>query len=238
MATRPTNQETEVLLVEDDDDIAQALCDDLGARAFSVSRVSTLAAAKQYLATRNYEAVLLDLTLPDGDGLDLAAAIRAAGAELPILMLTARDSVPDRLAGFEHGADDYVGKPFDVDELAARLRVAIRRAHAGQRHVLHYADLELDLTTRTARRGAIRVALSDRESVLLAFLLRHPEEPLSRQRILEEVWGDEVEADSNVLNVFVNLLRNKIEQGSTLRIIWAVRGVGYILSGKDPEELG
>lgn len=233
-----TTQGTEVLLVEDEDDVAQALCDDLSTRGFSVSRVSTLAAAEQHLTTRKYQAVLLDLTLPDGDGLDLAAALRAADAELPILMLTARDSVPDRLAGFEHGADDYLGKPFDVDELAARLRVAIRRAEAGQRHVLHYADLELDLTTRTARRGAISIALSDRESVLLAFLLRHPEEPLSRQRILEEVWGDEVEADSNVLNVFINLLRNKIEKGSAHRIIRAVRGVGYILSAKDPEELG
>lgn len=233
-----TTQETEILLVEDDNDIAQALCDDLGPRGFSVSRASTLADAKQHLTTCKYDAVLLDLTLPDGDGLDLAAAIRATGADIPILMLTSRDSVPDRLAGFEHGADDYIGKPFDVDELAARLRVAIRRAHAGQRHMLHYADLELDLTTRTARRGDTSVILSDRESVLLAFMLRHAEEPLSRQRILEEVWGDEVDADSNVLNVFVNLLRNKIEKGSTKRLIRAVRGVGYILSTKDPEELG
>ena len=227
-----------VLLVEDDAVVARTVQEGLAPGGFVISHARNLATAERNLERGTYRVIILDLTLPDGDGLELAASLRAGGNQTPILILTARDSVPDRLVGFDHGADDYLGKPFDVDELAARLSVAIRRAEAGQRHALQYADLELDLTTRTARRGAIRVALSDRESALLAFLLRHPEEPLSRQRILEEVWGDEVEADSNVLNVFINLLRNKIEQGSTRRIIRAVRGVGYILSAKDPEELG
>jgi len=234
---RKTTPETRILLVEDGDDVANVVCTGLASRGFFVHRASTLAEARNRLTNESYKAVIVDLTLPDGDGLELAATIRASRAELPILMLTARDTIPDRLAGFGCGADDYIGKPFDVGELAARLRVAIRRAHAGQRHALRYRDLELDLLTRTVQRGGMRVTLSDRESALLALLLQHPEQPLHRQKILEEVWGDEVDADSNVVNVFINLLRNKIEKGSAHKVIRSVRGVGYILSAKDPEEL-
>ena len=235
--TVPKTATVRVLLVEDDDEVARMVCDGLTTHGFDLERASSLSASKPLLTSRRYDALVLDLTLPDGDGLGLASELRAAGIELPILMITARDSVPERLLGFEHGADDYLGKPFDVDELAARLRVILRRARAGKRHLLRYADLELDLLTRTVRRRHLHATLSDRETALLACLLRRPGEILGRERILQEVWGDEVEEDSNVLNVFINLLRNKIESREHTRIIHSVRGVGYVLSGTEPEEL-
>ncbi|UCE62125.1 MAG: response regulator transcription factor [Phycisphaerales bacterium] len=235
--TAPRTTNAHVLLVEDDEEVSRTICNGLAAHGFGVERASSLAVSKRLLTSKRFDAVVLDLTLPDGDGLELSSQLRAAGAELPILMLTARDSVPDRLVGFEHGADDYVGKPFDVDELAARLRVILRRARASERHLLRYADIELDLLTRTARRKHLEATLSDRETALLAFLLRNPEQILSREGILEEVWGDEVEVDSNVLNVFINLLRNKVDSSPQARLIRSVRGVGYMLSEKEPEEL-
>jgi DNA-binding response OmpR family regulator len=153
-------------------------------------------------------------------------------------MLTARDGVSDRLAGFGFGADDYMGKPFDVNELAARLRAIVRRSARGARHLLRYADLDLNLMTRTARRPTIEVTLSDRETELLACLLRHPEAVLSRDYLLHEVWGDEVDGSSNLVNVYVNFLRNKIESPDHQLLIHTVRGVGYMLSTQEPRETG
>lgn len=230
----------EVLLIEDDADVAETVRDGLGTRGFSVQHAADLSTGVALLSASRFDVVILDLTLPDGDGLNLASSLRSAGNEVPILMLTARDSVPDRVVGFRGGADDYLCKPFDVDELVARLHAILRRARAGARHVLQYADLQLDLLTRTVRRKDIQAALSDREVELLAYLMRHPEEVLQRDRVLEEVWGDEAEDDSNVLNVYVNYLRNKIDpprRTGAPRLIHTVRGIGYMLYQKDPHEL-
>jgi DNA-binding response OmpR family regulator len=226
---------TQVLLIEDDAGVVDTVRDGLGSRGFSVQHAPDLATGAQLLSASRPELVILDITLPDGSGLDLASSLRSTGNDVPILMLTARDSVPDRVAGFQHGADDYLCKPFDIEELAARLQAILRRAGSSERHILQYADVRLDLLTRTVQREDQKATLSAREAQLLAYLMRHPEESLPRERILESVWGDEAEDDSNVLNVYVNYLRNKIEPRGERRLIHTLRGVGYMLSQKDPE---
>ena len=228
---------TKVLLVEDDAGVAEIVRDGLCTRGFSVQHAPDLTIGVGLLSASTFDVVILDLTLPDGDGLNLASSLRSIGNEIPILILTARDTVPDRLVGFRHGADDYLCKPFDVEELAARLHAVLRRARAGERHVVRYADVQLDLLARTVRRNDVQATLSDREAELLAYLMRHSEEVLQRDRILEDVWGDEAEDDSNVLNVYINYLRNKIETPGSPRLIHTLRGVGYMLSDKDPHEL-
>ncbi len=225
-----------VLLIEDDVALADTVLGCLRARGYSAEFAADIATGLRLLSEPRFDVVILDLTLPDGDGLHLAAHLRASGSEIPILMLTARASVPDRVAGFRHGADDYLCKPFDVEELAVRLEAIVRRVRAGSRHLVRYADLQLNLVTRAVQRQSIRATLSDREAGLLAYLMTHPEEVLQRDRVLEAVWGDEAEDDSNVLNVYINYLRNKIESPDQPRLIHTIRGVGYMLSRKDPDD--
>jgi two-component system response regulator MprA len=181
--------------------------------------------------------VILDLSLPDGNGLEFSISLNQLHRDLPVLMLTGRSSVKDRVTGFRYGADDYLGKPFAVEELLARVQAILRRIRRGGGHVLTYADVELDLATRTVRRPGIEATLSAREAELLAYFLQHTEQPLGREDILRDVWREEAEDDSNVLNVYVNYLRNKLEGGVMGRLIHTVRGVGYMFSRKEPEEL-
>ncbi len=224
-----------VLLVEDDDDVASTVQDALAAANMQSDHAGTLAAAKQQMDHRAYDAVILDLGLPDGDGLELADALRRDGSEIPIVMLTAQASVPQRVSGFAHGADDYVCKPFAAEELVARLQALLRRVRSQQQHVLRYAGVELDLLKRSLLVDGEETALSDREAALLACLMRHAEQPLSRHELAQEVWGIDSETDSGVVNVYVNYLRNKLEQGDRrTRLIHTVRGVGYVLSDRDP----
>jgi two-component system response regulator QseB len=224
-------------LIEDDWLVARTIQEGLAPGEFIISHVPSLATAERQLQGGTYRLIILDLTLPDGDGLDLVASLRSARNETPILVLTARDSVLDRLIGFDHGVDDYLGKPFDVNELAARLRVMVRRSGGTDRHLLQYADLELDLLTRSARRPSLDGSLSDREVELLSFMMRRPEEILAREYLLDQLWGDEVDASSNLVNVYVNLLRNKIESPRHVKLIHTVRLAGYMLSVKGPDEV-
>ncbi len=226
-----------VLLVEDDLGVAQAVREGLGQRGFTVRHASDIASATKLIDSGNTDVIVLDLTLPDGTGLDFAASLRRKHVAIPILMLTAKDTIADRVDGFRHGADDYLCKPFDMTELAARLLAILRRTHPARRHVIAYADVELDLVTRTVRRGDVETSLSAREAELLAYMIRHNETALSREKILQEVWGQRAEDDSNVLNVYVNYLRNKIDFSNDERMIHTVRGIGYMLSRKEPDEL-
>lgn len=232
----PQDTSQTILLVEDDEIVARAVREGLKKFPFTLTHASTLATARQRVESTTFDAIVLDLTLPDGSGLDFCAGLRAAGRDMPVLMLTAKGSVTERVDGFRHGADDYLCKPFNVEELAARLHAILRRAGAGGRHELRFADVELDLITHKARRGDIEAELSSREAELLAYLIRHPDEVLSRERILQDVWGDEADDDSNVLSVYINYLRNKLEKGSGVRLIHTVRGVGYMMSLKEPDE--
>lgn len=223
------------LLIEDDDEVARTVCDHLLARNIGVDRAPDLAKGRERLQSGRYAALILDLVLPDGDGLEFLARLRRTDSDLPVLVLTARDGIHDRITGFERGADDYLCKPFDVSELAARLHAILRRTHASRRNVLQYADLRLNLVTRVAQRGEIEVTLSGREVSLLAFLMRNPGKVLRRAQIVEAVWGDEIEDDKNILNVYVNFLRNKLEPHGIPRMIQTVRGVGYALTNRPGE---
>lgn len=215
--------------------MVRTIRESLDAEQFSLDTAATVAEARQRLAARTYDAIVLDLGLPDGNGLELANSLRAAGNDIPILMLTAQSGVDRRLDGFAHGADDYLCKPFAVEELVARLQAILRRARPERQHMLRYAGLELDLLNRVVRRHDLEATLSDREAALLAYLMRNPEQAFSRSTLVEEVWGDDAEAEGSVVNVYINYLRNKLERSRYPRLIHTVRGVGYMLSETNPK---
>jgi two-component system response regulator MprA len=182
--------------------------------------------------------LILDLMLPEVDGLEVCRRVRAVEAAdglpaLPILMLTARDAVPDRVAGLEIGADDYLVKPFAFDELLARVRALLRRSGPSlavpRAEVVRYADLELDTGTRYARRAGREIVLTPREFDLLLLFLRNPNQVLPRALIMDRIWGDDFFGDSNVLEVYVGNLRRALEAKGEARLIQTVRGVGYVL---------
>ncbi len=223
-----------VLLVEDDPDVVNAVRDGFAEGRVKLDHAPTIADGQRMLGQSTpYDALILDLTLPDGDGMQIADACRKAGSNIPIVMVTARDSLDDRIAGLGVGADDYLCKPFAVEELFARLDAVLRRANPRRQHVLKFADVELDLLRRQVRRGGKVKSLSTRELDLLAYLMCHPGEVLSQDQLLREVWGDEAEHDSNVLRVYANYLRNKL---GFPRILFTIRGAGYVLSQDDPDE--
>jgi two-component system response regulator MprA len=180
------------------------------------------------------DAVILDLLMPGVDGLEVCRRLRAAGNRVPVLMLTARDEVENRVAGLDAGADDYVTKPFALEELLARVRALLRRTTNGNGagEVLSFADLEVDLGTREVRRGGRQIELTRTEFALLELFLRNPRQVLTRSIIFERVWGYDFGFASNSLDVYIGYLRRKTEAGGELRLIHTVRGVGYALREK------
>lgn len=225
----------ELLLVEDDPRVVSALRDGFENRGVNLRHAGDLATAEKMLTEElPCDVIVLDLNLPDGNGLDFARSRRRLGCGIPIIMVTARDAIKDRVLGLREGADDYLCKPFAVEELLARVGALMRRTGSGREHVLRYGDIELDLMKRELRRGGISATLSMRELDLLSFLMSHAEEVLDKGRILREVWGDDAEHDENVLQVYTNYLRNKLEQGVAPRVIHTVRGVGYVLASQPP----
>jgi DNA-binding response OmpR family regulator len=178
-----------------------------------------------------FDVILLDLLLPEMDGLTVCRELRARGAKIPILMLTARDGVDDRVAGLDAGADDYLVKPFALKELLARLRALTRRTDDQPRvSVLQVADLTLDMLTHRVERGGRRVALTAKEMAVLECLMREPERVLTRTQIAEHVWNYDVFNHSNVVDVYIRNLRRKLDDGAELKLIHTVRGAGYRLS--------
>jgi two-component system response regulator MprA len=173
--------------------------------------------------------VVLDVMLPGLDGVEVCRRLRSGAPELPILMLTAKGRVPDRIAGLDAGADDYLVKPFDFDELLARIRALLRRTHPTEDTMLHFGDLTLDPATRDVWRADRRIELTTREYELLEFLMRHPRQVLSREVIFERVWGSDFIGDSNLIDVHVMRLRDKLEAGACSRLIQTIRGAGYSL---------
>ncbi|WP_018683351.1 response regulator transcription factor [Actinokineospora enzanensis] len=184
------------------------------------------------------DAMVLDVMMPRLDGLEVCRRLRGIGDDLPILVLTARDLVSDRVAGLDAGADDYLPKPFALEELLARLRALLRRATpeqaAGSTAALRFADLELDPGTREVRRADREISLTRTEFALLELLLAHPKQVLTRGRILEEVWGYDFPTSGNALEVYVGYLRRKTESSGEPRLIHTVRGVGYVLRETPP----
>jgi two-component system response regulator MprA len=193
--------------------------------------------ALQAVADQRPDALVLDVMMPRMDGLETCRRLRAAGDDLPVLMLTAREMVSDRVAGLDAGADDYLPKPFALEELLARLRALLRRVHGAgdlKGEVLSFADLSMDLGTREVSRGAREIRLTRTEFSLLELLMQNPRRVLSRARILEEVWGYDFPTTENSLEVYVGYLRRKTEAEGEPRLIHTVRGVGYALRETPP----
>jgi two-component system response regulator MprA len=175
------------------------------------------------------DAVLLDVLMPNVDGLEVCRRLRKSGNRVPVLMLTARDEVENRVSGLDAGADDYVTKPFALEELVARIRALLRRTSADDDEVLRFADLELDSGTREVRRGGAQIDLTRTEFALLELFLTNPRQVLTRSIIFERVWGYDFGFASNSLDVYIGYLRRKTETGGKPRLIQTVRGVGYAL---------
>jgi two-component system, OmpR family, response regulator MprA len=217
-----------ILLVDDDAGLRKALRRVLSSHGFEVEVAEDGVEALCRLRTRSFDLLVLDVMMPGSDGIEVCERLRAGGADTPVLMLTARDAVRDRVAGLEAGADDYLVKPFANEELVARVRALLRRSGTTS-DVLAFADLELDLLTRDARRSGRAIELSPIEFELLEFFLRHPRQVLVRGLIYQRVWGYDGSLSSNSLDVFVGHLRRKLEAGGEPRLIHTVRGVGFTL---------
>jgi two-component system, OmpR family, response regulator MprA len=219
-----------VLIVDDDVRLLEMLRRTLAYRGYRVAVATDGPDALRQVEATRPDAIILDWLLPGFDGIEVAARLREAGDDVPILMLTARDAVDDRVAGLDSGADDYLVKPFAPDELLARLRALLRRAPASRSDTpLTFADLRLDPATRETRRGERTFELTPTEFDLLRYLMANPRLVLSRQQLLESVWGYDFEGDDNVLEVYVGYLRRKTEAAGEARLIQTVRGVGYVL---------
>lgn len=218
-----------VLVVDDDPAVSSSIARALRLQGYEVEAVADGNQAIGTLSISPPDAVVLDLGLPDIDGLEVCRRMRAAGDDTPVLMLTARDAVDDRVQGLDAGADDYLVKPFALAELLARLRALMRRRTEGEGEVLRFADLSLDLATREARRGDRSFTLTRIEFDLLELFLRHPRQVLTREVILDRVWGYSFDSTTNSLAVYVGYLRRKTEEQGERRLIHTVRGVGYVL---------
>ncbi|MHB1710997.1 MAG: response regulator transcription factor [Acidimicrobiales bacterium] len=218
-----------VLVVEDDPAVSGALGRALKLEGYTVSLADDGTRALEEIAVRPPDALVLDIGLPTIDGLEVCRRLRAAGDDTPVLMLTARDAISDRVQGLDAGADDYLVKPFALAELLARLRALLRRRNGDSDEVLRFADLDLDPASRVASRGAREFTLTRIEYDLLELLLRHPRQVLTRELILDRVWGYTFDSGTNSLAVYVGYLRRKTELGGEPRLIHTARGVGYVL---------
>jgi two-component system, OmpR family, response regulator MprA len=228
-----------ILVVDDDRAVRESLRRSLAFHGYQVDLAADGKAALEVVAERRPDAMVLDVMMPRVDGLEVCRRMRAAGDELPILVLTARDAVSDRGAGLDAGADDYLPKPFALEELLARLRALLRRRSPDDGALvgappLQFADLSLDPDTRDVRRGERAISLTRTEFALLELLLANPRRVLTRDRILEQVWGYDFPTTGNALEVYIGYLRRKTEADGEPRLIHTVRGVGYVLRESPP----
>lgn len=218
-----------ILLVDDDRRITETLRRALAYEGYSVDVALRGDEALDKTIERPPDLVILDLMLPGMDGLEVCRRLRASGNQAPILMVTAKDAIADRVVGLDTGADDYLVKPIQLEELLAHVRALLRRRNPEQTEVLRFADLELDTGTRVAHRGGRAIELSTTEYELLALFMRRPRQVLTRDIIMERVWGYDFEGESNVLEVYVGYLRAKLELAGEPRLIHTRRGAGYVL---------
>jgi two-component system, OmpR family, response regulator MprA len=230
-----------ILVVDDDRSVRESLRRSLAFNGYQVELAGDGQAALDAVLAQRPDAMVLDVMMPRLDGLEVCRRMRAAGDDLPILVLTARDAVSDRVSGLDAGADDYLPKPFALEELLARLRALLRRSgsddaggSAGQSKPLEFGDLSLDPGTREVRRGDRTISLTRTEFSLLELLLAHPRRVLTRAQILEQVWGYDFPTTGNALEVYIGYLRRKTEADGEPRLIHTVRGVGYVLRDTPP----
>ncbi|PTX92669.1 response regulator transcription factor [Opitutus sp. ER46] len=220
-----------ILIIEDNDKVGRFVERALVEQAYTVRLVGTAAAARDALADSPYDALILDLSLPDGDGLVLLREWRASGFDEPVLILSARDAVEDRIQGLNLGADDYLPKPFSVDELIARVRSLLRRQGTAPRAViLEHRGVTLDLLARTAQLDGQPIELTNREFALLELFLQNPRRVLTRTMIAEKIWDASYDLGTNLIDVYVRRLRQKFDRPGVEPLIRTIRGTGYQLS--------
>jgi two-component system, OmpR family, copper resistance phosphate regulon response regulator CusR len=218
-----------ILLVEDETRLATAVVDALQREDFSVQWVTTAEDALPIVTGAAFDAIILDVMLPGMSGFDACRALRRQGLDTPVIILSARSVVEDRVTGLDSGADDYLTKPFAMIELSARLRSLLRRRQPSALSPLRVGDLSVDPVTRMVTRGGRRVDLTQKEFALLEYLMRHAGQAVTRAMIAESVWGLTWDRLTNVIDVFVTHLRKKLEDSGDVRLIHAVRGVGYVI---------
>jgi two-component system, OmpR family, response regulator MprA len=229
-----------ILVVDDDRAVRESLRRSLQFNGYQVELAGDGQQALDSVIQQRPDAMVLDVMMPRLDGLEVCRRLRGTGDDLPILVLTARDAVSDRVAGLDAGADDYLPKPFALEELLARLRALLRRAAAESDALsdappaMRFSDLELDPGTRDVRRGERAISLTRTEFALLELFMAHPKQVLTRGRILEDVWGYDFPTSGNALEVYVGYLRRKTEADGESRLIHTVRGVGYVLRETPP----
>lgn len=217
-----------ILVIEDDEAILKFLRRGLAYEGYQVDTAADGQSGLALALDNQYDLVVLDLMLPGLDGLEVCRRLRAGGP-VPILILTAKDAVTDRIQGLDMGADDYMTKPFNLDEMLARIRALLRRAQPSRPQVLRFADLSLDTGTRQASRGDRVISLTAKEYELLELFLRHPRQVLTRDMIFDRVWGYDFGGESNIIEVYIRYLRQKLEAQEEPRLIHTVRGMGYVL---------
>jgi two-component system response regulator MprA len=218
-----------ILIIEDDQAILKILQRGLAYDGYTVDTATEGRSGLMLARDHQPDLVILDWMLPGMDGLEVCHRMRTASGSVPILMLTAKDAVQDRIQGLDAGADDYMVKPFNLDELLARVRALLRRTQTDRVPVLKFADLTLDTGSRQASRVNRLVQLTAKEYELLELFLRHPKQVLTREVIFDRVWGYDFGGESNVLEVYIRYLRQKLEEGGEARLIHTVRGVGYVM---------
>jgi DNA-binding response OmpR family regulator len=222
------------LVIEDNPKLAEVIRKGLEEQAYGVDVSHSGREGEELAAIGSYDGIILDLMLPDHDGIELCRNLRRRGVSTPVLMLTALSSTPDKVAGLEAGADDYLTKPFDLEELIARVRALLRRAQATEGSTLRFEDIEMDLVARTVSRGSKPISLTAKEFALLEYFLRNPNRVLTRTLIGERVWDMAFEEESNVIEVYVSRVRSKIDKGFDKPLIHTVIGTGYVLSAEGP----
>lgn len=223
-----------IFVIDDDEYITSLLRRSLTFEGYEVTTAANGQEGLQYLIDHEPDLLILDVMMPYIDGWEVCRRVRQAGAVMPILMLTAKDEIEERVKGLDTGADDYLVKPFALEELLARVRALLRRQAEhkdDQSASLHYEDLSLDLDTRESFRAGRRIDLTTKEFDLLHLLLANPRKVLTREIIMERIWGYDYSGESNVLEVYIAMLRQKLEEGGEPRLINTIRGVGYVLRG-------
>ena len=224
----------QVLIVEDDVRLAQALAHILAENGYQTDVVHDGASGLAYAECGDYDVIILDVMLPKMDGFAVVAQLRRKSISVPVLLLTARDAIADRVAGLDSGANDYLVKPFALEELSARLRVLTRSQFGAGDSRLVAGDLTLDTGTRRVKRGGAEIALSAREYALLEYLMHNKGIVLSREKIENHVWNFDYEGGTNVVDVYIRYLRQKIDDGHERKLIHTVRGMGYVLREETP----
>lgn len=222
-----------ILVVEDEPDLNDVIVKKLESEHYAVDYCMNGDEALNYINCAEYDAVILDIMLPGISGLQVLRKIRSQNNKTPVLLLTARDSIEDRVAGLDKGADDYLVKPFAFDELLARIRAMIRRASGHVSNILSVTDLTMDCDYREVKRGGTPISLSSKEFAILEFMMHNKGIVLTREKISQHIWNYDYEGGSNVIDVYIRYLRKKIDEGFSQKLIHTIRGTGYVLKEEE-----